>query len=80
LQLLSYEERSLSQGADSQAAAFVEMQLAGGPATFGAGIDPSIVTAPILAIVNAANRCLAAADAGQRDRLLAALDAVAAQQ
>lgn len=80
LQLLSYEERALSQGADSQAAACVEMQLAGGPATFGAGIDPSIVTAPILAIVNAANRCLAAAEAAQRDSLLAALGCVAAQQ
>ncbi len=75
LQVHSYEERALSQGADSQAATCIEMTLADGAATFGIGIDPSIVTASIIAIVNAANRCLAAVDTEQCQRFLAAVHA-----
>jgi len=59
LELHSYEERAISQGADAKAAAFVEMSMDGVKGmTFGVGIHENIVTASILAVVSAVNRLL----------------------
>jgi 2-isopropylmalate synthase len=57
LRLQSYEERSMGVGADSRAAAFVEVALEGaaGP-RFGVGVHPNIVTASLLAVLSAVNR------------------------
>ena len=68
VRILSYEERSLGQGADSQAFAIVELAVEGIPgSTFGAGMDPNIVTASIRAILAGINRNLARAG-GRRAR------------
>ena len=57
VQVQSYEEKALSQGADSQAAAFVELSRDGvAGSAWGVGIHENIVTASVMAIVNAANR------------------------
>ncbi len=62
VRILSYEERSLGQGADSQAFAIVELAVDGiAGSTFGAGLDPNIVTASIRAILAGINRNLARA-------------------
>jgi len=62
VKILSYEERSLGQGADSQAFAVVELAVEGiAGSTFGAGMDPNIVTASIRAILAGVNRDLARA-------------------
>ena len=59
VKILSWEERSLGQGADSRAMAIVELAVDGIPgSTFGAGIDPNIVTASIRAILAGINRNL----------------------
>lgn len=57
VKILSYEERSLGQGADSRALAIVEVAIDGiAGSTFGAGMDPNIVTASIRAILAGINR------------------------
>jgi len=62
VRILSYEERSLGQGADSRALAIVELAVEGiAGSTFGAGMDPNIVTASIRAILAGINRDLARA-------------------
>lgn len=63
----SYEERSLGQGADCRAIAIVELAVDGIPgSTFGAGLDPNIVTASVRAILAGINRSLARAGDGAR--------------
>ena len=60
LRIDDYRERSLTAGAGAQALAVVEAALPGVPGTrFGAGRDVDIVTASILALLQAANRLLA---------------------
>lgn len=69
VKVVSWEERSLGQGADSRAMAIVELALDGvAGSTFGAGMDPNIVTASIRAIAAAVNRNLgrAGAEAARR--------------
>jgi 2-isopropylmalate synthase len=62
----AYEERSIDSGSDARAVAFVEAARGDTPGTrFGVGIDPSIVTASLRALVCAANR-LGLADAVPR--------------
>lgn len=57
LRIDSYEERSLGTGADACALAIVEATYPGIPGSrFGVGKDANIVTASILAILNAAMR------------------------
>ncbi|MDH5275703.1 MAG: 2-isopropylmalate synthase, partial [Gammaproteobacteria bacterium] len=74
VKILSYEERSLGQGADSQALAIVELAVDGIPgSTFGAGMDPNIVTASIRAIIAGINRNLARAGEAEARRAWAAL-------
>jgi 2-isopropylmalate synthase len=67
VRLQSYEERSMGAGADSRAAAFVELAVEGAPGTrFGVGVHPNIVTASLLAVISAVNRGYAEAGAEGR--------------
>lgn len=57
LRIDSYEERSLGMGADACALAIVEVTCPGVPGSrFGVGKDSNIVTASVLAVLNAAMR------------------------
>lgn len=61
--VLAYEERSLGQGADARAVAFIELSNRDRPgSTHGVGIDTNIITASILAVLSGINR-IAARDA-----------------
>ncbi len=74
VRLQSYEERSMGVGADSRAAAFVELAVEGGAGPrFGVGVDTNIVTASVLAVFSAVNRGLAELEAAPRHRLLGQL-------
>ncbi len=53
--VLDYAEHALSEGGDATAAAYVECQV-GDSVLWGVGIDPSITTASLKAIVSALNR------------------------
>ena len=55
VRVLDYQEHALSAGGDAQAAAFLECQV-GEKILWGVGIDPSIVTASLKAIISAVNR------------------------
>jgi len=55
LAVLDYAEHALSAGGDATAAAYVECAI-GGDILWGVGIDPSITTASLKAIVSAVNR------------------------
>jgi len=55
LAVLDYAEHALSAGGDATAAAYVEVAT-GGDILWGVGIDPSITTASLKAIVSAVNR------------------------
>jgi 2-isopropylmalate synthase len=75
VRLQSYEERSLGQGADSRAVAFVELALDGvAGSRFGVGIHANLVTASLLAVLSAVNRSLGGADEATRSRALAPLE------
>ena len=53
--VLDYSEHALSEGGDASAAAYVECDV-DGQVLWGVGIDPSITTATLKAIVSAVNR------------------------
>ncbi|PJI93368.1 2-isopropylmalate synthase [Luteimicrobium subarcticum] len=53
--VLDYAEHALSSGSDAAAAAYVECSI-GDDVLWGVGIDPSIVTASLKAIISAVNR------------------------
>ncbi len=53
--VLDYHEHALSSGGDAQAAAYLECAV-GGRTLWGVGIDSSIVTASLKAVVSAVNR------------------------
>jgi 2-isopropylmalate synthase len=55
VRVLDYAEHALSAGGDARAAAYVECAV-GERVLWGVGVDPSIVTASIKAIVSAVNR------------------------
>ncbi|ROS73672.1 2-isopropylmalate synthase [Cellulomonas sp. PhB143] len=55
VKVLDYAEHALSEGGDASAAAYVECQV-GDDVLWGVGIDPSITTASLKAIVSAVNR------------------------
>jgi 2-isopropylmalate synthase len=79
VRLQSYEERSTGVGADSKAAAFVELAVDGGAGPrFGVGVHTNIVTASVLAVISALNRGLQPLDAHARHRALAQLEAAGA--
>jgi 2-isopropylmalate synthase len=56
--VLSYSEHSLSQGADAQAAAYIQIQTDRDKIFFGAAIETDIELASIKAVVSAVNRSL----------------------
>jgi len=55
VEVLDYAEHAMSEGGDAQAAAFVECQI-GDEIFWGVGIDPSITTATLRAVISAVNR------------------------
>ncbi|MDC5695754.1 2-isopropylmalate synthase [Intrasporangium calvum] len=69
MRVLDYAEHALSAGGDARAAAYVECAI-GERVLWGVGVDPSIVTASLKAVVSAVNRAV-------RDRLAA--EAVASE-
>jgi 2-isopropylmalate synthase len=54
----SYAEHSLTQGAEAQAAAYVQIQTEPGKSYFGAAIETNIELASVKAVVSALNRAL----------------------
>ena len=56
VKLIDYHEHALSQGADSKAVAYIQVQNEQGDRWFGAGVDTNINTASIKALVSALNR------------------------
>ncbi|MEP7763639.1 2-isopropylmalate synthase [Sanguibacter sp. 25GB23B1] len=55
VRVLDYAEHALSEGGDASAAAYVECAV-GEEVLWGVGIDPSIITASLKAIISAVNR------------------------
>jgi len=55
VEVLDYAEHAMSEGGDARAAAYVECQI-GDEILWGAGIDPSITTATLKAVISAVNR------------------------
>jgi 2-isopropylmalate synthase len=55
LRVLDYHEHALSAGGDARAAAYLECNV-GDQLLWGVGIDPSITTASLKAIISAINR------------------------
>ncbi|MCK0117481.1 2-isopropylmalate synthase [Isoptericola sp. CG 20/1183] len=55
VQVLDYAEHALSEGGDASAAAYVECAV-GDDVLWGVGVDPSITTASLKAIISAVNR------------------------
>jgi len=56
LEVVDYSEHAVSAGTDATAAAYVETQSADGEVRWGVGLDESILTASLRAVVSAANR------------------------
>jgi 2-isopropylmalate synthase len=61
LSVVDYHEHALAAGSDASAAAYVEVESAGGAVTWGVGLHHDILTASLKAIVSAANRLEGAA-------------------
>ena len=64
--LLAYHEHAVGKGADTKAAAFIQLAGSDGSKRWGIGMHPNIVTASLRAITAAVNR-LAAADRAAED-------------
>ncbi len=62
LEVVDYTEHAVSAGTDATAAAYVEVRSADGRTHWGVGLDQSILTASLKAVVSAAN-CLESSDA-----------------
>ncbi len=63
-EILSYAEHSIGKGADSKAAAYIQIKTASGFTGHGVGIDTNIEFASMLAIVGALNRAAARSACG----------------
>ncbi|WP_454056347.1 2-isopropylmalate synthase [Cupriavidus sp. Marseille-Q8015] len=59
VRVMDYHEHALSAGADARAACYVEVRVGNSATSFGAGIDASIITASLRAVVSGVNRHLA---------------------
>jgi 2-isopropylmalate synthase len=57
VRVLDYAEHAMSAGGDAKAAAYLECAV-GGRVLWGVGIDPSITSASLKAVVSAVNRAL----------------------
>jgi 2-isopropylmalate synthase len=60
VKILDYHEHAMGRGAAAEAAAYIELQVAGGPSIYGVGVDADIVAASIKAILSALNRAASA--------------------
>jgi len=60
VRVMDYHEHAMATGADANAACYVEVRVADSPTGFGAGVDSSIVTASLKAVVSGVNRHLLA--------------------
>jgi 2-isopropylmalate synthase len=60
IRLVDYSEHAIGLGANTSAAAYVELAIDGMKALFGVGINPNIVSASLQAVVSAVNRGLRA--------------------
>ncbi|MEO6873512.1 MAG: 2-isopropylmalate synthase [Opitutaceae bacterium] len=58
VEVLSYSEHSLGQGAEARAVSYIQIKTDRGLTLFGAGIDTNIELASIKAIISALNRAL----------------------
>jgi 2-isopropylmalate synthase len=69
--ILDYEERAMTGGADAQAVAFAELGLPGVAGTvYGAGLHQNLVTSSILAVISGINRLYTKLDDQARRQLL----------
>jgi 2-isopropylmalate synthase len=59
IDVLSYEEKSIGEGSEARAVAFVEITTTSRVTLFGVGIHANILTASILAVLSAARRASA---------------------
>ncbi len=59
IDVLSYEEKSMSDGSEARAAAFVEITTPDRVTLFGVGVHANIITASILAVLSAVSRASA---------------------
>ncbi len=58
LNVVDYHEHAIGHGADTQAIAFVEMEINAGPVVFGVGKDANITEASLKAVISAVNRAI----------------------
>jgi len=58
IRVLDYHEHALGHGADTQAVAFVELEVNGSSALFGVGQDRNITEASLKAVISAVNRAV----------------------
>ncbi len=56
IKIMDYNEHAIGSGADTRAAAYVEMRIGDSQSGFGVGIHSDIVTSSFLAILSAVNR------------------------
>ncbi|ACT51156.1 2-isopropylmalate synthase [Methylovorus glucosotrophus SIP3-4] len=69
--ILDYEERAMTGGADAQAVAFAELGMTGiAGSVYGAGLHQNLVTSSILAVVSGINRLYGKLDVQGRQQLL----------
>jgi 2-isopropylmalate synthase len=57
VRVLDYHEHAMSAGGDAKAAAYLECAIEG-TVLWGVGIDPSITTSSLKAIISAVNRAV----------------------
>jgi 2-isopropylmalate synthase len=62
LEVVDYTEHAVSAGTDATAAAYVELRTPDGRSHWGVGLDESILTASLKAVVSGANRLALTAD------------------
>ncbi|SPC19580.1 2-isopropylmalate synthase [Cupriavidus taiwanensis] len=60
VRVMDYHEHAMTAGADARAICYVEVRVGDSPTGFGAGIDASLVTASLRAVVSGVNRHLQA--------------------
>jgi len=60
VEVVDYSEHAVSAGTDATAVAYVEVKTPDGSVRWGVGLDESILTASIKAVISAVNRHRAA--------------------
>src|SRR5690606_11413038 len=58
IEIMDYHEHAISSGTNAQAAAYIELRVAGGRPLYGVGIDENLTTATFRALFSALNRAL----------------------